>query len=113
MMRRREFFRWTGTAALMGTGITAGAAGVFAAPGEISQPKAGAKLQLSSQLGVIPGKSLEEKLAKMKAWGFDAVELPGDVVGKVEQFRKAAADAGLKISAVCWGSAGGDRKSVV
>lgn len=108
MMRRREFFRWTGTAALMGAGISGGAAArVFAAPGEISQPKAGAKLQLSSQLGVIPGKSLEEKLAKMKAWGFDAVELPGDVVGKVEQFRKAAADAGLKISAVCWGSAGG------
>ncbi|RMF93632.1 MAG: sugar phosphate isomerase/epimerase [Planctomycetota bacterium] len=71
------------------------------------EPKPGAQLKLSSQLGVIPGKSLEEKLAKMKAWGFDAVELPGDVAAKGETYKKAADNAGLKISAVCWGSCGG------
>lgn len=107
MLQRREFLASTaGLALSAGWGVSTGKL-AWAVPGEFSTPQPGAELKLSSQLGVIPGKSLEEKLAKMKEWGFDAVELPGDVVGKVEMYRKAVADAGLKISAVCWGSAGG------
>ncbi|MGB9687324.1 sugar phosphate isomerase/epimerase family protein [Thermogutta sp.] len=107
MLQRREFLMSAaGLAVSAGWGMASGSF-VLAAPGEFSLPQPGAELKLSSQLGVIPGKSLEEKLEKMKKWGFDAVELPGDVVGKVEMYAKAAANAGLKISAVCWGSAGG------
>jgi sugar phosphate isomerase/epimerase len=65
-------------------------------------------LKLSSQLPVIPGKSLEEKIAKMEKWGFDAVELPADVVGKEKVYRDAIKDTKLKFSAVCWGSINGD-----
>lgn len=106
MVLQRRLFLASTLATAGGLGL-ARATRCLAAPGEISLPKPGAVLRLSSQLGVIPGKSLEEKLEKMKKWGFDAFELPGDVVGKVEMYTKAAANAGLKMSAVCWGSANG------
>ncbi len=70
-------------------------------------PKREAVLKLSSQLGVIPGKQLEEKLERMKQWGFDGVELGGDIVGNEQKYAQAVANAGLKVSAICWGSAGG------
>lgn len=106
-MKRREFLASTAgltVSASLGLSFSGKS---LAAPGEFSTPQPGAELKFSSQLGVIPGRSLEEKLEKMKTWGFEAVELPGDVVGKVEMYAKATANAGLKISAVCWGSAGG------
>ena len=67
-----------------------------------------AVLNLSSQLGVIPGKSLDEKLAKMQAWGCAGVELGGDVVGNEKKYLDAIAKTDLKISAICWGSHNGD-----
>lgn len=72
-----------------------------------------ARLCLGSQLGIIPGGSLEEKLAKMKEWGIEAAELGGNVANKdeAERTRKAIADAGLIPSAVCWGSHNGDLMS--
>lgn len=72
-----------------------------------------ARLCLGSQLGIIPGNSLEEKLAKMKAWGMEAVELGGNVADPAEAARtkKAIGDAGLIPSAVCWGSHNGDLMS--
>jgi sugar phosphate isomerase/epimerase len=73
-----------------------------------AKPKMDGVLKLSSQLPVIPGKSLEEKIAKMDKWGFDAVELPGDVVGKEKVFKDAIKDTKLKFSAVCFGSMNGD-----
>jgi sugar phosphate isomerase/epimerase len=69
--------------------------------------KSKAVLRLSSQLGPIPAKPLPEKLALMEQWGFDAVELPGNCVGKEEEFEKALKNSRLKISALCWGSAKG------
>ena len=66
-----------------------------------------AVLKLSSQLGIIPGKSLEEKVKKMDEWGFDAVELPGDIVGKEKSFKDAIKGTRMKFSAVCWGSING------
>jgi len=73
-----------------------------------ARPKMDGVLKLSSQLGVIPGKSLEEKIAKMEKWGFDAVELPTDIVGKEAMYRDALKNAKLKFSAVCFGSMNGD-----
>lgn len=97
---RRDFFL---SAAAAAAGMTALAGSRVSA-----QPTAEAQLSLSSQLGVIPGDSLETKLAKMADWGFEAVELGGDIVGQEERYRKAVADAGLKVSAICWGSINGD-----
>jgi len=62
---------------------------------------------------VIPGKhgsldELRKKLAMMQAWGFDGVELPGDIVGKEKMFQEAIKETNLKFSAVCFGSMKGD-----
>ena len=72
-------------------------------------------LKLSSQLGVIPGKDLAEKLAAMEKWGFDAVELPGDAVGNEKKYEDAMKNTKLKISALCGadGCANGDLVSDV
>lgn len=93
---------------LAGAASLAGLATLSPSRSARADDQAAACLKLSSQLGVIPGGSLEEKLDKMAHWGFDAVELPRDIVGKEEQYAKAAAQAGLAISAVCWGSINGD-----
>jgi sugar phosphate isomerase/epimerase len=60
-----------------------------------------AALKLSSQLGIIPGKELAEKLAVMEKWGFDGVELGGDIVGNEKKFADALKNSKLKPSAVC------------
>ena len=62
-------------------------------------------LNISSQIGIIPGKDLAEKLAKMEKWGFDGVEFGGDVVGNEKKHLDAVAKTKLKISAMCWGCA--------
>jgi sugar phosphate isomerase/epimerase len=74
-------------------------------------PKPSAKtahLKLSSQLGVIPGKDLAEKLAWMEQWGFDGVEFGGDIVGNEKKFEDAVKKTKLKVSAVCGGNHTGD-----
>jgi sugar phosphate isomerase/epimerase len=81
--------------------------------GAVLKSEKPAKLNLSSQLAVIPGKDLAEKLAKMEKWGFDGVELPGDVVGNEKKYLDAVAKTKLRISAVCWGSLNGDLVSEV
>ncbi len=74
---------------------------------DLPAPTGKAVLKLSSQLSVVPGDSLDEKLDKLQAWGADGVELPGDIVGNEKKYRDAVAKTDLKISAVCWGSHGG------
>ena len=102
---------------LIGTSLTAGVAafGATAASAAVTlpDPTQPAALKLSSQLGVIPGKELNEKLDKMEQWGFDGVELPGDIVGKEHTYEEAIKGRKLKFSAVCWGSIGGDLVSDV
>ena len=96
---------------LLAGSAAAAAALATAAPATITQaakPKMNGVLRLSSQLPVIPGKGLEEKIAKMEKWGFDAVELPADAVGKEKMYRDAIKDTKLKFSAVGWGSINGD-----
>ena len=72
-----------------------------------------AVLNLSSQLGIIPGKDLQEKLAKMEQWGFEGVELGGDIVGNEKKYEDAIKNTKLKVSAICWGSCNGDLVSDV
>ncbi len=93
---------------LVGGGAAALAAFVPASSGLAAKPAMNGVLKLSSQLGVIPGKSLEEKLAKMEQWGFDGVELPADIVGKEKMYEDAIRKTKLKFSAVCFGSMNGD-----
>jgi len=96
------------TGAAMGLALApkASAAQAQDAPPQ-SGPKGPGMLKFSSQLGVIPGKELPAKLATMERWGFEAVELPGDVVGKEKYYQDALKNTHLKVSAICFGSLGG------
>ena len=102
-INRRRFLTGS-TAAVAGAGLACAAT---AAEVTLPQPPIEAVLKISSQLGVVPGKELPEKLAWMEHAGFDAVEPHGDVVGKGQEFLAALRNTKLKVSAVCWGSAKG------
>lgn len=66
-----------------------------------------AKLNISSQDGIIPGNSLEEKLEKMQKWGFQGIEFGGGGLGdRVKSIQKAMANSPLKVSAICAGFSG-------
>ena len=54
-----------------------------------------ARLRLCSRMEVIPGNSLEEKFAKMKAWGLEGAEVNVPLFGKEDEIRTALANAGL------------------
>jgi sugar phosphate isomerase/epimerase len=88
------------------------AAGTAIAPasarGDAPQAKPEVKLKLSSQLGVIPGRDLPEKLANLEKWGFDAAELPGDVVGNEKMFTEAIKNTKLAYSTICGAPGGAD-----
>lgn len=60
-----------------------------------------ARLKLSSQLGIIPGGELAEKLAQMEAWGFDGVELGGDAIGNTAKYADALKNSKLKPCVIC------------
>ena len=63
-----------------------------------------AKLRFSSQLrGWIPGKTDVEKMAQLKKWGFEAVEVGRDAIDKPHEVKKKADDAGLKVSVITGG----------
>jgi len=110
-MNRREFVLST---AVLGTGLAVMNGVTFATnrtpKGEaiVENRKKEAKLRLSSQLGVIPGKTTEEKLEKMVKWGFDGVELSGDAGSNIKPYLKPVKDSGLPVSAICWGACNGD-----
>ena len=72
-----------------------------------------AVLKLSSQLNIIPGRDLQEKLANMEKWGFDAVEVFSDAVGNETKYLDALKNTRLQVSAICWGSHKGDLVSDV
>ncbi len=79
-----------------------------AMPSASGQAKTKGVLRLSSQEGIIPGRDLAEKLAKMEKWGFDGIEVGGGgFPGRVEELQKALANTKIKISAICAGTPGG------
>lgn len=94
-LTRRELFTTTAAAA----------AGAALLPTTMSadetESKPQAALRLSSQLWLIPGKDFAEKLATMEQWGFDGVELGGDIVGREKEFEEAVKKTKLKVSAIC------------
>jgi sugar phosphate isomerase/epimerase len=100
---------------LLASGIAAASAAVLpgvalpaAAAAAETKAKPKATLKLSCQVWLIPGKDLQEKLARMDEWGFDAVELGGDIVGHEKKFVDAVAKTRLKVSAICGGAPNGD-----
>ncbi|MBR4751621.1 MAG: sugar phosphate isomerase/epimerase [Thermoguttaceae bacterium] len=105
-MNRRDFF---GTGAVLGLGLAGASLNVAnAQTTEQMDKRAEAKLRISSQVGPAPGKDLPEKLAKIKKYGCEAVEYGGDCVGHGKERYQMAADAGLEVGAICWGSHNGD-----
>ncbi|HPD13852.1 MAG TPA: sugar phosphate isomerase/epimerase family protein [Planctomycetota bacterium] len=97
-MDRREFLRRSaGTAAL------ATAAGQVLAAEEAK--KETAVLKLGSQAGRIPGKTLRDKVLQLQDWGGVGLELGGG--GNVKEIQEAIKGTTVKVSACCWGSAGG------
>ncbi len=70
-------------------------------------PPRTAKLRLSCQEGVAPGKTLGEKLDFLEEHGFEGIEPGGRGLGnRVEEFQKALNGRKIKISAVCAGFEG-------
>jgi sugar phosphate isomerase/epimerase len=91
----RRGFLVTGAAAAAGAATLPNTAAAELAP------KPDAALKLSSQFWLIPGKDLPEKLATMEKWGFDGVELNGDIVGNEKKYEDALKNTKLKPSAIC------------
>jgi sugar phosphate isomerase/epimerase len=87
------------------------AAGLGLASGSLAQaattPKRKAVLKISSQDGVIPGRDLPEKLAKMEKWGFDGFEVWGSgLADRKKSIQDAMKNSRLQISAICAGFQG-------
>jgi sugar phosphate isomerase/epimerase len=105
-MNRRDFVL---TSAALGAGFSASA--TLTGSVEAADVKKDVRLKLSSQISRIPGKSIGEKLDRMLGWGFEAVELHGDVLTKADEYARALEKAGIPVSAICWGSMKGDMVS--
>ncbi len=104
----RRGFLATGATAAAGSALLQN---VSAADKPKAKPEA--VLKLSSQLNIIPGRDLQEKLANMEKWGFDAVEVFSDAVGNEKEYLDALKNTKLQVSAICWGSHKGDLVSDV
>ena len=65
-------------------------------------------MKLAAQEGLVPGASLEEKLDKLAAWGYEGVEFWGSdwLVQNAASVRNIVEKAGLKVSTVCAGYRG-------
>ena len=97
-LNRREFLTVSAVTGLMGA--AAPAAKAFSLPDAPQK----ARLRLSCQEGVAPGKSLGEKLDFMEAQGFEGLELGGRGLSKrVEEVQKALEGRRIKVSAICAG----------
>lgn len=98
-MKRREFIAYSTLAA-----FAAGTSG--SSPGAAETKEA--VLKLSSQEGRLPGGSLKEKVANLAKWGGCGLELGGNPRGRIAEIREAIRGTEVKVSALCWGSCGGD-----
>jgi sugar phosphate isomerase/epimerase len=97
-MRRREFFTVTALTGLM-AGMVPSARAL-----QIPDPAQKARLRLSCQEGVAPGRNLTEKLDWLEANGFEAIEPGGGgLARRVDEFKKALSGRKIVISAICAG----------
>lgn len=108
MKSNRRHFLATGAVGLAAAATLSNTTSAARADEPFKENVKKAKLKLSSQFGIIPGKSEEEKMAKMAEWGFEAVEPWSGVVDKAADFKKEADKAGLAVSVICYGSTNGD-----
>ena len=100
-LNRREFMTVSAVTGVVG--VVAPAAKAFTLP----DPPQKARLRLSCQEGLTPGKSLAEKLDFLEANGFEGLELGGrGLAGRVEELQKALAGRKIKVSAICAGFEG-------
>lgn len=66
-----------------------------------------AVLRISSQEGIIPGRDLPERLAKMEKWGIEGLEVGGGgLSNRVKEIQTALRNSSVKISAICAGFRG-------
>ena len=100
-MRRRDFVRSTVAAAAVGGIATAREASA-------EDGKQEAVLKLGSQISRLPGKSIRDKVLKLEEWGGVGLELHGAPADKTKEIREALKGTQVKVSALCWGSHGGD-----
>jgi len=65
-------------------------------------------MKLACQEGLVPGASLEEKLEKLAAWGYEGIEFWGSewLLQNTSYVRSAVEKAGLKVSTICAGYRG-------
>jgi len=99
-INRRE---WLAAGTMVSAGFMTGAVSAVASDTAENPAKKGV-FKLSSQEGVIPGKSLTERLDKMEKWGFAGIEFGGGGLAKrVEEIQKALSGRSIKISAICSG----------
>lgn len=98
---RRQFL------ALSALGLAAAARPTPAHAQNLPRPPQPARLRLSCQEGVSPGKTLAEKLDFLEAHGFEGIEpWGGGLPKRVEEFQKALQGRKIRISAVCAGFEG-------
>lgn len=72
-----------------------------------SQSTASSVLKLSSQEGIIPGDTLNEKIDRLERWGFDGIEFwGGGLRDRLTTVKAALRGRRLKVSAVCAGYQG-------
>jgi sugar phosphate isomerase/epimerase len=105
---RREFLQKSLVSAATVTAI-GGAVGGVAPAAMAAEEQEGTKavLRLSAQEGVIPGKSLAEKLDKMEQWGFQGLEVGGGGLSRrVKELKEALNGRPIKLSATCAGFEG-------
>ena len=100
-LNRREFLTVSAVTGVVGA-VTPSAK-AFTLP----DPPEKARLRLSCQEGVAPGKSLAEKLDFLEGLGFEGFEPGGgDLAKRVEELQKALQGRKIKISAICAGFKG-------
>jgi len=86
-------------------GGTALSMGLQAENSKSKTPKA--VLRISSQEGIIPGRDLPERLAKMEKWGIEGLEVGGGgLANRVKEIQTALRNSSVKISAICAGFRG-------
>jgi sugar phosphate isomerase/epimerase len=100
-LNRREFLTVSAVTGVLGA--VAPEAKAFTLP----DPPQKARLRLSCQEGVAPGKTLAEKLDFLEANGFEGFEPGGGgLARRVEELQKALQGREIKISAICGGYKG-------
>ncbi len=101
-LNRRSFFTAGAMAGAMAVLPTSTTSAVT-----LPDPEKKARLRLSCQEGVAPGKSLAEKLDFMEKLGFEGIEPGGGgLASRVEEFQKALSGRNIKLSAICAGFSG-------